>query len=73
MLFKTVKQSTKFFYGKSGITWQLLLYGVRYLSPWFHPWNQNNRDKLQVWLSANDLRLQKVHDNKSPLHLCHID
>lgn len=45
---KTLRQSLSFFLGRSGIGWHLMGYGVRYLSPWFHPWNQDNRDKLTV-------------------------
>lgn len=59
----TLRQSGKFFLGRSGIAWHLLGHGVRYLSPWFHPWNQDNRAKLLFWLSANQCRLRKVGDN----------
>lgn len=62
-LLKTLEQSLSFFFGVSGIAWHLLGHGVRYLSPRFHPWTQDNRSKLQSWLSANQFRLYKVGDN----------
>ncbi len=62
-LIKTLLQSLKFFFGGSGIAWHLLGHGVRYLSPWFHPWNQDNRAKLQSWLSANQFQLRKISNN----------
>jgi predicted metal-dependent hydrolase len=46
-LARTVGQALNFFFGSSGVGWHLLGHGVRYLSPWFHPWNQDNRSKLQ--------------------------
>jgi len=62
-LVTTLRQSLHFFFGGSGIAWHLLWHGVRYLSPWFHPWNQDNRAELQSWLSANQLWLRNVGDN----------
>lgn len=62
-LAKTLGQSVRFFLGGAGIAWHLLGHGVRYLSPWFHPWNQDNRSKLQTWLAANQPRLRVVGDN----------
>lgn len=62
-LLRTLRQAMSFFFGLSGIAWHLMGYGVRYLSPWFHPWNHDNRSKLQAWLSAHQYRLRKVSDN----------
>ena len=59
----TLWQSLSFFLGGSGIAWHFLGHGLRYLSPWFHPWNQDNRTKLESWLSANHARLRMVGDN----------
>lgn len=56
----TIGQFLKFFFGRSGIAWHLLWHGFRYLSPLFHPWNQDNRQKLQAWLTVNKARLRKV-------------
>lgn len=58
--FKTLGQSLKFFFGRSGIGWHLIGYGIRYFVPGFHPWDQDNRSKLQAWLSVNDTRLREV-------------
>lgn len=62
-LIKTTRQSLRFFFGKSGIFWHLLVQGLRYLSPRFHPWDQDNRSHLQAWLSANQLRLRNISDD----------
>jgi predicted metal-dependent hydrolase len=59
-LFETIGQFLKFFFGRSGIAWHLIGYGIRYLAPGFHPWDQDNRSKLHAWLSANDARLREV-------------
>jgi len=32
---------------------------VRYLNPWFHPWNEDNRAAMQSWLDANAARLRQ--------------
>lgn len=57
-LMKTIGQSSKFFFGRSGIAWHVFGYGLRYLSPRFHPWDQDNRSILQAWLSVNKTRLR---------------
>jgi uncharacterized protein len=59
-LFETFAQSVRFFFGGAGIGWHLVGHGFRYLSPFFHPWNQDNRRKLQAWLATNQLRLQEM-------------
>lgn len=59
-LFRTIGQSLRFFFGGSGVAWHLLWHGFRYLSPFFHPWNQDNRRKLQVWLAINQTRLRET-------------
>ena len=59
-LFRTIGQSLRFFFGGSGVAWHLLGHGFRYLSPLFHPWNQDNRRKLQAWLAINQTRLREV-------------
>lgn len=56
----TIGQSLRFFCGRPGVAWHLLGHGFRYLNPWFHPWNQDNRHKLQAWLAVNESRLRKV-------------
>lgn len=61
-LFKTMWGSLKFFFGRTGVAWHLFFHGIAYLSPWFHPWNQDNRNKLNKWLSANQSRLRNVGD-----------
>lgn len=61
-LLKTSWQSLKFFYGRTGVMWHMLFHGFRYLSPWFHPWNQDNRNKLNNWLSTHATRLRNTAD-----------
>jgi hypothetical protein len=63
-LARTMAQSLRFFFGGSGVAWHLLGHGIRYLSPWFHPWNQDNRSKLHAWLSANHSKLRKVGEQQ---------
>ena len=58
--FGTLLQALRFFFGVSGIAWKLLGHGLCYFSPWFHPWNQNNRPKLQAWLDTNRRSLREV-------------
>ena len=59
-IFPTMRQFIKFFLGRSGLAWHLLLYGLHYFSPLFHPWNQDNRDKLEFWLKENESRLRII-------------
>ena len=58
--FGTLLQALRFFFGVPGIAWHLVGHGLRYFSPWFHPWNQNNRLKLQTWLDTNRTSLREV-------------
>jgi len=59
-LFGTIVQYMQFFWGRSGVAWHLLWHGLRYYSPSFHPWNQDNRSELQAWLAINQTRLRKM-------------
>jgi hypothetical protein len=54
--FGTAVQSLRFFFGRSGIAWHMLWHGFWYLSPMFHPWNQDNRSELHSWLLENQER-----------------
>lgn len=56
----TAAQSLQFFFGSAGIAYHILWYGLCYLSPTFHPWNQNNRRELQTWLTENQSRFRQV-------------
>jgi predicted metal-dependent hydrolase len=56
----TLGQALRFFFGRPGVGWYLARDGLRYLSPGFHPWNQENRAKMQTWLAANQARLRDV-------------
>ncbi|HXU92051.1 MAG TPA: metal-dependent hydrolase [Gallionella sp.] len=60
---RTTGQFIRFFFGASGVAWHLLGHGLTYFSPWFHPWNQTNRDELNAWLSANQPRLRSLGHN----------
>ena len=57
---RTIRQAQSFFFGRRGIGWHLIGYGSRYLSRAFHPWRQDNRSRLNAWLSANHSRLRLV-------------
>jgi hypothetical protein len=63
-LIRTLGQSLRFFFGRSGVAWHLLVHGVRYLGPSFHPWNQNNRTTLRTWLAANGPRLRRAGERQ---------
>lgn len=60
----TIPQSIRFFFGRSGVAWHLVYHGLRYLSPNFHPWNQNNRGKLQDWLSSHLSQLREISERQ---------
>jgi uncharacterized protein len=64
----TAGQAARFFFGASGVTWHLLGHSLRYLSPWFHPWNQDNRRELQAWLRAHQDRLQEAQPHERELN-----
>jgi hypothetical protein len=57
---KTIIQFSRFFFGRTGVVWHLIGYGVHYLSPWFHPWRQNNQAELATWMADNQQHLRKV-------------
>jgi predicted metal-dependent hydrolase len=59
-LLATLCEALRFFFGRRGVGWHLVGHGLRYLSPRFHPWRQDNRGKLNAWLSANQARLRLV-------------
>lgn len=60
---RTAFNALRFFYGRHGVGWHILFHGLRYLSPGFHPWHQDNREKLKRWLGANMARLASVNFN----------
>lgn len=60
VILKTIWQSAKLFWGKSGIAWHVLWYGAKYLKPNFHPWGQKNKNELDMWLAANKSNLKEV-------------
>jgi predicted metal-dependent hydrolase len=55
---KTAGQALQFFFGRAGVGWYVLRDGLRYLGPGFHPWNQENREKMQSWLAAHRAQLR---------------
>jgi predicted metal-dependent hydrolase len=55
----TAVEMRAFFFGRAGIARFLLRDGLRYLSPRFHPWDRQNRDRLEAWLAANRHRLRE--------------
>jgi predicted metal-dependent hydrolase len=66
-LMKTIVDAGRFFWGKSGVAWHLIWHGTRYLSPFFHPWNQNNRSALKNWITRHkkDLKEILIKSNKA--------
>jgi predicted metal-dependent hydrolase len=46
--------------GTGGVGWPMLGAIARYFSPWFHPWQRNNRAAMQAWLERNQSRLRAV-------------
>lgn len=50
---RTLASGLRFFFGARGVGWHLLWYGLHYLGPGFHPWQQDNRAELDGWLARN--------------------
>lgn len=59
-MLRTIGQSLKFFFGRAGVGWYFMRDSFRYLGPGFHPWNQDNRIKLEGWLDANHSQLREA-------------
>ncbi len=57
---RTLAQALRFHFGVPGLVWHLIAQGIPYLAPRFHPWNFDNRRKLQTWLAANAERLREL-------------
>lgn len=57
---QTLVQSTQFFWGRIGVGWHLLFYGLKYLSPRFHPWDHDNKQLIAEWLIKNKSRLREI-------------
>lgn len=57
----TLLQTLRFFFGFSGIIWPVLAHSVAYLKPGFHPWNYDNRAKMQVWLDAHQGQFRDIN------------
>lgn len=64
LLPKTMWKTLCFFWGVKGVGWHLLLHGLRYLAPWFHPWKQNNKHLLESWLMRNQEYLKPLSEMK---------
>lgn len=47
-------------FGRRGLFWHLLLPGLQYLGPGFHPWRHDNRDLIEMWLNSNDSAYRKI-------------
>ena len=59
-LIATGVQAMRFFFGRTGVGWHLLVYGCRYLRPGFHPWEIDNRQALSAWIKDNQSKLRTV-------------
>lgn len=49
-------------FSPSGVAWPMAGAILRYLSPWFHPSNHDNRALMQAWLDAHAGQLRTVRD-----------
>jgi predicted metal-dependent hydrolase len=54
----TLRDIASLFFGRRGVGWHMLLYGLAYLSPWFHPWQKANQALLHNWLETHAESLQ---------------
>lgn len=50
---RTWVSAARTWFGLQGLAWHLLGPSLRYLSPWFHPWQHDNSDLVRAWLSSN--------------------
>lgn len=50
---RTWVSAARTWFGRQGLAWHLLGPSLRYLSPWFHPWQHDNSDLARAWLSSN--------------------
>jgi len=66
LLHKTIWQSSKFFWGKKEVDWHILFHGIKYMSPTFHPWNQDNKHILKKWFIKNSSNLDELFIQKKP-------
>ena len=57
---KNTFQYLQFMFGSSGVVWHIFGNAVRYFSPSFHPWDEDNHAKLQSWFAANEDRMRLV-------------
>lgn len=57
---RTIAETARVMAGVHGIGWYVLGALLRYMSPWFHPWNHDNRQKMQHWLAAHQSSLRPV-------------
>lgn len=58
--FATLREMTCFMVGPRGLGWPMLGAIGRYLSPAFHLWKQDNRDRMAHWLAAHEASLRPV-------------
>lgn len=59
---ETLMQTVRFFIGFYGIIWPVLAHSLAYLRPGFHPWNYNNRAKMQAWLDAHQGQFRRASE-----------
>lgn len=45
--------AARHYFGRQGIAWVLIPQALRYLSPHFHPWQEDNRELAEQWLQEN--------------------
>jgi len=51
---RTWTSAARAWFGRGGLAWHLVVPGLQYLAPRFHPWQHDNRALLRVWLEHND-------------------
>ncbi|MBN2825419.1 MAG: metal-dependent hydrolase [Campylobacterales bacterium] len=55
---RTLWQTALFFWGKGGIGWYSLYYGIQYILPNFHPWKKDDYYLIESWLKKHKNHLR---------------
>ena len=55
---RTLFRLSKLLFGRKGLGWHLLLHSLKYFSPTFHPWDDDNKELREKWLNENNASLK---------------